>query len=339
MALVLGLESSCDETAVALLRDGRWVLAERVASQAEDFAEWGGVVPELAARAHVACLPGLVEAVLREADCAPQDIDGIAVAAWPGLFGSLLSAVTCGKMLALRLGKPLLAVDRVAALLAAVQLGREAAVGPFVGLVASGGHSHYYRCTAPGCLELLGGSIDDAAGEAFDKAAAMLELGYPGGPLIDQRAREGDPRALDLPRPFLRDERLALSFAGLKTALLYRIRGPQGRDPLCLDAQGVADACASFQAAVVDCLIGKLRQAAESCAVDVIAVGGGVACNSLLRERLWGLADERGYRLLLPEPRHCLDNAAMIAALGEAQYRRGDYASPELVPVPTGARR
>jgi N6-L-threonylcarbamoyladenine synthase len=336
VAVVLGIESSCDETAAALVEDGRRVLAEAVASQADDFAAWGGVVPEIAARGHVLALPGLVQQVLDQAGLGLAGIDAVAVGAWPGLIGSLLVGVTAAKTIAVRRGLPLVAVDHIQAHLAAVQLGRGELPWPHIGLVASGGHSHFYRCEAPGRITCLGGTIDDAAGEAFDKAAALLGLGYPGGPAVDRLAAQGDPRRFALPRSLLAEDGLRLSFAGLKTALLYQVRGPKGRDPLTLDAQGVADACASFQAAVVDCLAGKLVQAAGREGVRALAVGGGVACNRGLRARLAAECERRGWELLLPEPRHCADNAAMVAALGFARWQRGELADASLAPLPTG---
>jgi N6-L-threonylcarbamoyladenine synthase len=336
MAVILGIESSCDETAAALVEDGSRVLGEAVASQADDFAAWGGVVPEIAARGHVLALPGLVQQVLDQAGIGIARVDAVAVGAWPGLIGSLLTGVTAAKAIALRRGLPLVAVDHIEAHLAAVQLGRGELPWPQVGLVASGGHSHFYRCEAPGRIHLLGGTIDDAAGEAFDKAAAVLDLGYPGGPAVDRLAAQGNPRAFALPRSLLTEDGLRLSFAGLKTALLYQVRGPKGRDPMTLDAQGVADACSSFQAAVVDCLAGKLVRAAQREGVRALAVGGGVACNRGLRARLAADCATRGWELLLPEPRHCADNAAMIASLGFARWRRGEVAGPDLAPLPTG---
>jgi N6-L-threonylcarbamoyladenine synthase len=336
MAVILGLETSCDDAAGALVGDGRVVLAEAAASLADDLAAWGGVVPEIAARGHIAALPGLVERVLAQAGLVLAQVDAVAVAAWPGLVGSLLSGVTCAKAIAARRHLPLVAVDHIAAHLAAVHLGREEVAYPLVGLVASGGHSHFYRASAPGDLELIGGTIDDAAGEAFDKAAQILGLPYPGGPQVDRLAASGNPRAFALPRSLIHEDSLRLSFAGLKTALLYAVRGPLGRDPLRLDAQGVADACASFQAAVVDCLAGKLARAVDRHDCRTVAVGGGVACNRGLRERLQAMAGERGWTLLLPEPRHCADNAAMVAALGFHQWRSGRVVDLDLVPLPTG---
>jgi N6-L-threonylcarbamoyladenine synthase len=242
-------------------------------------------------------------------------------------------------MVAARRDIPLIAVDHIAAHLAAIHLGRETVSYPLVGLVASGGHSHYYLAREPGRLELLGGTIDDAAGESFDKAAATLGLGYPGGPRIDALAARGDARRFaELPRSFRHDDTLRLSFAGLKTALLYQVRGPLGRDPLALDEQGVADACAAFQAAVIDSLVGKLLLAARRHGVRIIAVGGGVACNRGLRARLAAEATRHGLQVLLPEPAHCTDNAAMIASLGYHRWQRGEVSSLDLAPVPTGGR-
>jgi N6-L-threonylcarbamoyladenine synthase len=333
MSVVLGIESSCDEAAVALVADGRQVLAEDVASLADDMAAWGGVVPELAARGHVAAFPTLIERLLRQAGCQLTDVDVVAVTAWPGLIGSLICGVTAAKVLAARLAVPLVAVHHIQAHLAAAQLGRDDLRYPFLGLVASGGHSHYYRCEAPGQLQLLGGTIDDAAGEAFDKAAAVLELGYPGGPLIDALAAEGNPKAYRLPRSFLRDDTARLSFAGLKTAFLYQLRGPRGEQALQVDAAGKRDAAASFQAAVVDCLVGKLRLLAQQQALRRVVVGGGVACNRGLRAAL-AICDDLD--VILPEPRHCGDNGAMIAALGEHLHQRGEHSSLALAPLPTG---
>jgi N6-L-threonylcarbamoyladenine synthase len=334
--LILGIESSCDDAAAALVVDGRTVLAEAIASQAEDFAVWGGVVPEIAARGHVLAFPGLVERVCAEAGVALDAIDGVAVCAFPGLIGSLLTGVTCGKAIAARHGKPLVGVDHIQAHAAAVHLTGADIAYPLVALVASGGHSHLHHASAPGRLDLLGGTIDDAAGEAFDKCAAILGLGYPGGPTVDRLAEEGDPRAFTLPRSFRGDGTLRLSFAGLKTALLYQVRGPLGKDPLHLSEQGIKDACASFRAAVVDVLIDKLFAAARSRAVRTLAVGGGVACNRLLRRRLMDEGAAAGFAVHLPEPRHCGDNAAMIACLGHFRLAAGERDGLDLAPLPTG---
>lgn len=336
MSLVLGIESSCDETAVAIVEDGQRLLAERIASQADDFAAWGGVVPELAARGHVASLPSLIEAVLADAELQPSDIDAIGVSAFPGLIGSLLCGVTAAKAIAAAWDKPLVAVNHIQAHLAAIHLSHAEVRYPLLGLVASGGHSHYYRCAAPGQLELVGGTIDDAAGEAFDKAAACIELDYPGGPNIDRRAASGNPKAMKLPRPFAREREIKLSFAGLKTAFLYQVRGPQGKQELSLDEQGINDACASFQAAVVDCLSDKLLLAAEQYHCNAIAVGGGVACNSGLRQRLSDEAKKHHLDLYMPAPKFCGDNASMIACLAYYMWQRGETHGLDFEPLPSG---
>ncbi len=344
--VILGLETSCDDAAVALVADGQRVLAEAIASQADDFAAWGGVVPEIAARGHVTALPGLIERVLTEARLDLGALTAVAVSAWPGLVGSLVTGVTCAKVLAARLKIPIIAVDHIQAHLAAIHLAAtdagpvstapQAITYPLVGLVASGGHSHLYRCRAPGRIELLGGTIDDAAGEAFDKAANALGLDYPGGPAIDRLAEDGDATACVLPRPFLGDGSLRFSFSGLKTALLYHAKGPDGRAPLKLDERGVRNACAGFRAAVVDCLIDKLLLAARREQSRTVAVGGGVACNRDLRRRLGAECRRRGLTLHLPAPRFCADNAAMVAAMGFFQWQRGEIADLGLTPLPTG---
>lgn len=335
--IILGIESSCDETAAAVVENGNRVLAERVHSQAADFAQWGGVVPELAARAHLNHLPGVIAEVMDQAQLQPRDLHAVAVSCWPGLMGSLLCGVTAAKMLSQRWQLPLVAVDHIQAHLHAVHLLPQAIAYPALGLVVSGGHSHFYYCPEAGRGQLLGGTIDDAAGEAFDKAAAILGLGYPGGPLIDQLAAEGDPKALPLPRSMLHSGDERLSFAGLKTALLYRVRGPLGKDPLQLDAQGLRDAAASFQAAVVEVLVRKMLQTAQRHSCRHLIVGGGVACNRGLRQALQQACAEQGLQLSLPEPRHCADNAAMVASLGHSLAQRGEFAAPTLSPLPTTA--
>lgn len=337
MHLILGIESSCDETAAAVVGDGHHVLGEVVRSQAADFAAWGGVVPELAARGHIQHLPQVIAEALDQAQCQGHDLSAIAVTSYPGLMGSLLCGVTAAKMCAARWNIPLIAVDHIQAHLCAAHLSQASITYPAIGLVASGGHSHFYHLTGPSQSRLLGGTIDDAAGEAFDKAAAILNLEYPGGPAIDRLAATGDHTALRLPRSLLHSGDLRLSFAGLKTALLYQMRGPQGKDPLTASAAEIAHAAASFQAAVVEVLVRKLLQAAASHTCQQLIIGGGVACNSGLRRALQEACDKHQLALALPEPRHCADNAAMIAALGYHHWQAGHYAEPTLSPLPTTA--
>jgi N6-L-threonylcarbamoyladenine synthase len=337
MTILLGIESSCDETAAALVNSKQQVLAESVVSQAADFAQWGGVVPELAARSHVQHLPGVVETVLNQAGISTQEVDAIAVTSWPGLMGSLLCGVSSAKMLSLSWQKPLIAVDHIQAHLQAAALESEPLSYPAIGLVVSGGHSHLYHLRKPTELKLIGGTIDDAAGEAFDKAAAILDLGYPGGPLIDKLAQSGNPKAFSLPRSLLHSVDLHLSFAGLKTALLYQVRGPQGKDPLKLDDQGICNAAASFQAAVCDVLVRKTLTACKNHGLQQVIIGGGVACNSGLRQQLNEACTEHDIVLRLPQHKHCADNASMVASLGQELFRVGAFANPKLSPLPTGA--
>ena len=337
MTIILGIESSCDETAAALVTDNNEILAEKVVSQAADFAQWGGVVPELAARAHVQHVPAVIASVLQQAEFNHHDIDAIAVSSWPGLMGSLLCGVSCAKMLSARWKKPLIAVDHIQAHLQAASLENSDLSYPAIGLVVSGGHSHLYHIHGPTDLELIGGTIDDAAGEAFDKAAAILELGYPGGPAIDSLAQSGNPSAFKLPRSLLHSGDLRLSFAGLKTALLYQVRGPQGKDPLQLDQQGKCDAAASFQMAICEVLVRKTLQACQARGLKEVIIGGGVACNSGLRSLLTIMCNEHNFSLRMPQPKHCADNASMVARLGHSLFAAGSFAPDQLSPLPTGA--
>lgn len=341
MRWVLGIESSCDETAAAIVDQDQRVIAEEVISQAADFAQWGGVVPELAARAHIQHLPHVIATVMERAQCSAADLDAIAVSCWPGLMGSLLSGVTAAKMLAARWDKPLIAVDHIHAHLQAAALNSDPLAYPAIGLVVSGGHSHFYYLANNHDHRVIGGTIDDAAGEAFDKAAAILGLGYPGGPIIDQLATEGDPTRFSLPRSLLHSGDLRLSFAGLKTALLYQVRGPLGKDPLKLDHQGICDAAASFQAAVVEVLVRKLLVACQQEGITEVIIGGGVACNRGLRQALTDACHNHRpgpITVRMPAPQHCADNAAMVAGLGQCLAAQQAFSPLTTSPLPTKRR-
>jgi N6-L-threonylcarbamoyladenine synthase len=316
--LLLALETTCDETGAAVLEGtpGVGVPAIRssvVSSQIELHERFGGVVPEIAAREHVRQILPVVDESLRRAGVTLAEIGAIAVATRPGLVGALIVGLTAAKSFALALGVPLIAVDHLEGHLYACQLAhpdREAY--PCVGLVVSGGHTSLYDCRGPINHALLGGTIDDAAGEAFDKVSSLLGLGYPGGPGIERAAKGGDPRAFAFPRSFLREDRLAFSFSGLKTAVLYALKGKDARttgEPP--PAAIVADIAASFQEAVVDVLIGKLGQALARTGYDRIGIGGGVAVNGRFREQLEAMAIARGVELFLPPISLCTDNAAM----------------------------
>ncbi len=352
--LILGIESSCDETGAAVVADGRDVLSNVVASQIELHARFGGVVPEIASRAHIEAINTVIGRALDEAGVGADDLAAVAVTHEPGLIGSLLVGLMAAKTLAWAWELPLLGVNHVYAHAYAPALDAEPIDYPAVALVCSGGHTALYRCTAPTELELLGSTIDDAAGEAFDKVASILELGYPGGPAIDRTAREGDPKAVPLPRTLLRGQSLDFSFSGIKTAVLYHVNGlpggadaearrsrrrtPKRRRPTQARREAqpnagrgiehftpdeVADLAASFQTAVVDVLRIKLRRAARAADARTLVLGGGVAANSGLRSAAEALADKLGATLRKPELRFCVDNAAMIAGLAHHDLAAG----------------
>ncbi|RLS78918.1 MAG: tRNA (adenosine(37)-N6)-threonylcarbamoyltransferase complex transferase subunit TsaD, partial [Planctomycetota bacterium] len=277
--LLLAIESSCDETAAAVINRNRQVLSNVVATQHELHERFGGVVPEIASRAHLERILPVIDEALRQANAELSDLGAIAVATHPGLVGSLLVGLTSAKTLALVLGIPLISINHIEAHIYACRMAAGRDLFPAVGFVVSGGHSNLYDCRSPVDFELLGSTTDDAAGEAFDKVAQILGLDYPGGPQIEVVARNGDPQAVKFPRAFLHDARLDFSFSGLKTAVLYAAKGTPGAraQPLPLTPQRVADLAASFQAAVVDSLIGKCDQALKQTGRRTLLVGGGVA--------------------------------------------------------------
>ena len=339
LQLLLAVESSCDETAAAVINRQRQVLSNVVATQHELHERFGGVVPEIASRAHVERILPVIDEALRRADATLADITAIAVATNPGLVGSLLVGLTAAKTLAMVLDVPLLAVNHIEAHLYACQLAAGRNVFPAVGLVVSGGHTNLYDCRSPVEFDLLGSTTDDAAGEAFDKVAQVLGLEYPGGPQIELVARHGNPKAINFPRTFLHDPRLDFSFSGLKTAVLYAARGTPGArlQPPPLDEQRIADLAASFQAAVVDVLIGKCEQALRHAGRSTLLVGGGVAANSCFRQRLYELAERLQIDLIVAPREYCTDNAAM-GAIGWELWDRGLF-SPLDVDVTPGLVR
>ena len=323
--LVLGLESSCDETAAALVEDGVRVRGDAVASQVAVHAEWGGVVPEIASRHHIVNLIPVVQAALERAGATLDDVDGIAVTRGPGLVGALLVGVQAAKAMAWARGLPLVGVNHLEGHLSAVWLdGAKGPSFPHLALLVSGGHSELVIARDHGVYELLGATRDDAAGEAFDKVGKMLGLGYPAGPTIDKLAQTGDPHAFALPRP-MRGRGLDFSFSGMKTAVLTIVQHkgvPAG--------QALADLCASFQASVIDQLVRKTRAAIEQHHVKQLQVAGGVAANRGLRAAVGAMCDELGVELFVPPPARCTDNAAMIAAAGYWRLVRGERADLSL---------
>lgn len=329
-ALLLGIETSCDETAVAVVRGGREPLSSVVRSQVAEHAAWGGVVPELAGRGHLAALQPSLERALREAGVAPHELAAIAVTTQPGLLGSLLIGATAAKALAWAWDKPLVAVDHVHAHAYAALMSLPPTEWdlPAVALVVSGGHTSLYRMDSPLGMHRLGSTRDDAAGEAFDKAAALLGLGYPGGPAIQAAAQGGDPRAFPFKLPLLEADSLDFSFSGLKTALLYTLVGPGNRRdaPWRIPRERLADLCASFEHAVAQTLALKCVRAAQQTGVERILVGGGVACNRRLRALLADEAPRAGCSAHFAPPAHCTDNAVMIAGLGHELWAAGRIA-------------
>jgi N6-L-threonylcarbamoyladenine synthase len=331
--LILGLETSCDETAAAVVRDGVQVLCNVIATQHDLHARYAGVVPEIASRAHLERLTPVVREAMAQAKVSLNDLDAIAVGHRPGLIGSLLVGVSAAKALAWSLEIPILGVDHIVAHLHAGLLDATPVKYPALGLVVSGGHTSLFLVRSSLDIHLLGKTIDDAVGEAYDKAATILGLGYPGGPEIDRLAQTGDDRAVDFPVTLLTSESLDFSFSGLKTALLYEVRGhPVGRgaqarferDASALTAQRRADLAASFQRVAVQAVMKKLERACERHPeARTLLVGGGVSANTRLRRELTDCAANQSLDLRLPRMEYCLDNAAMIAGAAHARLLAG----------------
>jgi N6-L-threonylcarbamoyladenine synthase len=331
---ILGVETSCDETAAAVFTDALDILANVVASQTDLHTRFGGVVPEVAARAHLQRLLPVIDEALRQAQISVGQVGCVAVLNTPGLVGALLVGVSAAKMLALALDVPLVSANHIEGHIYAARLGAGRDIFPCVGLVVSGGHTCLFHCRSALSSELMGTTIDDAAGEAFDKVASILGLGFPGGPAVEKEAETGNPKAFAFPRSFYRAERLDFSFSGLKTAVLYAVHG-QGvaEGPLPPPGPRRADLAASFQKAVVDVLVHKCRQALERTGLKRLAVGGGVAANRTLRRELGQLTGAIGAELFVPPLDLCTDNAA-LAALAVEKWRQGRFAPLDLDAVP-----
>src|ERR1044071_3918174 len=304
MALILGLASSCDDTAAALVTSEREILAQAIVGQNEAHRPFGGVVPEIAARAHVEILPGLIRQVLAEADVAIREVDAIAATAGPGLIGGVMVALLAGKGLALATGKPLIAVNHLEGHALSPRLVDPDLDFPYLLLLVSGGHCQLLEVRGVGDYRRLATTIDDAAGEAFDKAAKLLGPDYPGGPAIEELAKSGDPKAVPLPRPLVGSGDPHFSFAGLKSAVQRAVASGDFRP---------GDIAASFQQAVVDCLVDRTRLALRKSDAPALVVAGGVAANSAIRTALAELAETEGRRFSVPPTWLCTDNAAMIA--------------------------
>ncbi len=324
--IVLTLETTCDETAAAVVTDKLNVLGSVVASQEDLHRRFGGVVPEIASRAHVERILPVIDQTLRKADLQLSDLNAVAVATTPGLAGSLLVGLMAAKTIALALKIPLISVDHLQAHIYACRMAAAKDVFPCVGLVVSGGHTSLYDCHSPTDFTLLGSTIDEAAGEAFDKVASMLGLPYPGGPVIDALASRNDDGGIVFPRPMLKKANCDFSFSGMKTAVmnyLQRLDQPPSE-------QQIGNIAAAFQTAVVDVVIKKTLRAAEEEGLDRLVIAGGVACNSGLRRQFADIASKKGLAVHFPSPILCADNAAMLAVAGDYYLSKGLNSGPDL---------
>ncbi len=338
---ILALESTCDETGAAIIRRDGTVLASALATQEKLHEEFSGVVPEIAARAHLENFLPVLRKTFHDANISIDDLVAVAVATQPGLPGSLLVGLSTAKGLCLAWDKPLVAINHMHAHIYACGVGNAEKVFPCVGLVVSGGHTHLYQCETSTDWTLLGCTIDDAAGEAFDKVAAMLGLPFPGGPQLSKLAMDGNAAAFDFPRPMMNDSTtLNFSFSGLKTAVRYKISAPQQAtvDSSHLSVQQKADVAASFEQAVVDCIVGKCGLAMKRSKLSRLCVGGGVAANRKLRSALQQLATKRRFELLIAEPELCTDNAIMGAIAWE-KVKAGIFDGLDLDVTPGLVRR
>ena len=328
--LILAIESSCDETAAAVVRNGREVLSNVISSQIDLHTLYGGVVPEIASRKHIERINQVIEEALSTAGVSLAQTDAVAVTYGPGLVGALLVGVAEAKAIAYAAGKPLVGVHHIEGHIAANFIEHPELEPPFLSLVVSGGHTHLVRVEDYGVFTILGRTRDDAAGEAFDKVARAIGLGYPGGPKIDRVAREGDPEAIAFPRTHIEDAPYDFSFSGLKSAVLNYINGCQMKG----QEYRQADIAASFQKAVTDVLVGNAMRAVEEYHADRFAIAGGVAANSALRQAMKEACEERGVKLYYPSPVYCTDNAAMIGAAAYYEFLAGTRHGWDLNAVP-----
>jgi N6-L-threonylcarbamoyladenine synthase len=330
--LVLGIETSCDETAAALVRDGREIVSSVIASQVDIHKRFGGVVPELASREHLDKIVPIVDEAFARAELQPQDIDGIAVTVGPGLVGSLLVGLSYAKAMAFALNKPLVGVNHIEGHVYSVAFGNPPVEYPAFALIVSGGHSNLFLVPSPGKYKVLARTRDDAAGEAFDKVAKMMGLGYPGGPIIERLAREGNPQAVKFSLPRMGDGSADFSFSGLKTAVTKHARETglnpvsNGEDP----SQAIKDLAASFQSVVVRSLVSTTEKLAKEYYPRTLIVAGGVACNGALRDASSKAAERLGIPAYFPTRHLSTDNAAMIAAAGTVKLQAGERAGFDL---------
>lgn len=337
---LLAIETTCDETAAAIISPERKILSSVVASQDELHARWRGVVPEIASRAHVERIIPIIDQATKEAGIQQSELKAVAVAIRPGLIGSLLIGLSTAKAMAASLKIPLIGYDHLAAHLYACRLVfGEKLTYPAIGLIASGGHTSLFQLHSPIALQALGGTIDDAVGEAFDKVASLLGLGYPGGPQIENLAQNGNPHSHRFPRPLANNSsRLDFSFSGLKTAVRYRVLPPEAQHARTLTDQERADLAASFQLAAVESVVAKVSLAIQKTGCHVVAVGGGVTANKVLRDALQDLGKQHRATILIPPMNLCTDNAAMGAIAWE-HIERNDIADLQLDARPNVYRK
>jgi N6-L-threonylcarbamoyladenine synthase len=334
---ILGIETSCDETAAAVVADGKVVKSSVVASQSRLHEKYGGVVPEIASRAHIEKIYPVIKEAMEQANAAKDNIDAIAVANQPGLTIALVVGVTAAKTLSFAWDKPLIAIDHLHAHLQSAMMSEENLELPAAALIVSGGHTSLYDYHSPLEPTLLGCTVDDAAGEAFDKVATILKLPYPGGPSIEKAAENGNPKAINFPRSMLGWDSLDFSFSGIKTAVLYYCRGQNMKGENKVDSmrrQEIADIAASFQAAVVDVLVMKTKRAVKKIRAKTILLGGGVAANGSLRMALQDMCESHAppIKLLVAPKQYCTDNAVMVASLGYYKFKAGLLADLTLEP-------
>jgi N6-L-threonylcarbamoyladenine synthase len=328
--IILGIETSCDDTSAAIVKDGRYILSNIISSQARLHEEYGGVVPEIASRRHVELIIPAIDRSIKDAGISVDRIDAIGVTYGPGLVGALLVGLSCAKALAFSWEKPFIGVHHIEGHIAANYLEYEKLTPPFLCLVVSGGHTHLVHVKDYEVFEILGRTRDDAAGEAFDKTARVLGLGYPGGPAIDRCAQSGDGNAISFPRTVFSDGSFDFSFSGLKTAVMNFVNSMKQKSL----AYSVEDICASFQEACVDVLVRNTINAAEKVGIEKIAIAGGVAANSLLRKRMLSCTGENNLEIYYPRPVLCTDNAAMIACAAYYRYIKGEKSDFELNAIP-----